>query len=240
MNIEIQNLIKTYGKESAIHIDTLDLKDIHTLAIVGPSGGGKSTLLKLLGTIEIADSGSLKVNEIEIVGLKDPKSYLHEIGFVFQHDNLFPNLTVLQNVTIHLIYTYQMDEKEATTLAEKWLNKVGILEHKDKKVHQLSGGQAQRAAIVRALITGAKLLMLDEPTSALDPELAYEVMMTLMHMKEETDMIIVTHELNFARRFADYYLFVEEGGILAHGPIEQLFAHENSRIQEFVNKITFK
>ncbi|MEF9958689.1 MAG: ATP-binding cassette domain-containing protein [Niameybacter sp.] len=240
MNIKIQNLIKTYGAESAIHIDTLHLEGIHTLAIVGPSGGGKSTLLKLLGTIEEADSGSLQVNSIEIVGIKDPKAYLHEVGFVFQHDNLFPNLTVLQNVTIHLIYTYHMREEEAQALARKWLDKVGILEHQDKKVHQLSGGQAQRAAIVRALVTGANLLMLDEPTSALDPELAYEVMMTLIHMKEETDMIIVTHELNFAKRFADYYLFVEEGKILAHGPMEELFKNENERIQDFVNKITFK
>lgn len=240
MKLEIKNLIKTFGEEQALSIDSLHLEGIQTLAIVGPSGGGKSTLLKILGTIEEADSGSIKIDEREIVGMKDYKGYLKEVGFVFQHDNLFPNLTVMQNITIHMIHTYGMKEQEAIELGERWLEKVGILEHRDKKIHQLSGGQAQRAAIVRALISGAKLLMLDEPTSALDPELAYEVMMTLIAMKEEADMIIVTHELNFARRFADYYLFVEDGKILAHGPIETLFENKEERIRDFVKKITFK
>ncbi|MGL5676073.1 MAG: amino acid ABC transporter ATP-binding protein [Cellulosilyticaceae bacterium] len=240
MKLEIKNLVKKYGDEHALNIDELYLEGINTLAIVGPSGGGKSTLLKILGTIEEADEGSIKLNDREIVGLKDYKSYLKDIGFVFQHDNLFPNLTVIENVTIHLIHTYKMTKEEAESLGEKWLEKVGVLEHKEKKVHQLSGGQAQRVAIVRALITGARLLMLDEPTSALDPELSYEVMITLIAMKEESDMIIVTHELHFAEKFADYYLFVENGSILCHGPIKELFEHPDKRIQEFVNKVTFK
>lgn len=240
MQIEIKNLLKKYKNETVLNIEEFSINKINTLAIVGPSGGGKSTLLKILATIEEADSGSLKVNGEEIVNMKDHKEYLNHVGFVFQNNNLFPNLTVLENVTIHLIYTYKINEKEAISVAEKWLDKVGILEHKNKKVDEISGGQAQRAAIVRALVSGAKLLMLDEPTSALDPELAYEVMTTLMKVKEEADIIAVTHELNFARRFADYYIFVEDGKILEHGPIEGLFNSDSSRVVEFVNKIEFK
>ncbi|OOB77295.1 MAG: hypothetical protein BEN18_10515 [Epulopiscium sp. Nuni2H_MBin001] len=240
MDIIINNFIKSFGKEKALNIQQLNLENIRTLAIVGPSGGGKSTLLKIIGTIEQADSGSLKLNNKEIVGLSEYKDYLKGVGYVFQHDNLFPNLTVMENITIHLIHTYKMAKIEAYTLAEKWLLKVGILEHKDKKLHQLSGGQAQRVAIVRALISGAHLLLLDEPTSALDPELAYEVMKTLIELKQEADIIIVTHELNFARKFADYYIFIEQGHVLSHGPIEQLFSCTDTRISTFVEKITFK
>ncbi|OON95605.1 MAG: hypothetical protein ATN36_07955 [Epulopiscium sp. Nele67-Bin005] len=240
MDLTIKNLNKTYENEQVLNIKELELTNIRTLAIVGPSGGGKSTLLKLLGTIEIATSGSLMLNNQEIVGLSDYKNYLKEIGYVFQHDNLFPNLTVIENVTIHLLHTYKIPKDEAYSTARNWLKKVGIIEHENKKLHQLSGGQAQRVAIVRALVTGAKLLMLDEPTSALDPELAYEVMMTLIGMKNEADMIIVTHELNFARRFADYYIFIENGDILSHGPIENLFENDEPRIKAFVEKMTFK
>lgn len=240
MKINIEELKKYYEETLILDIEKLELKDIRTLAIVGPSGGGKTTLLKILGTIETAEAKELSINSIPVLDDAYHKEYLKEVGYVFQANNLFPHLTVLENVTLHLVYTYGLDKQEAVLRAEKWLDKVNLLEHKDKKPSQISGGQAQRAAIVRALVKGASLLLLDEPTSALDPKLAYEVMQTLVKVKEESDIIIVTHELNFARRFADYYLFVDEGKILGHGYIEELFNAEESKIKEFVDMIGFK
>lgn len=240
MKINLKNLKKHYDNQLILDIESLDLEDIRTLAIIGPSGGGKTTLLKILATIESAEASTLEVNEIPVLEDAYHREYLKEVGYVFQSNNLFPHLTVLENITLHLIYTYQMDKKEAIDRAEKWLEKVNLLEHKDKKPSQISGGQAQRAAIVRALVTGASLLLLDEPTSALDPKLAYEVMQTLLKIKEESDIVIVTHELNFARRFADYYLFIDEGKLLSHGPIETLFDSENEAVRAFVDMIEFK
>lgn len=240
MKINLKNLKKHYDNQLILDIESLDLEGIRTLAIIGPSGGGKTTLLKILATIESAEASTLEVNEIPVLEDAYHREYLKEVGYVFQSNNLFPHLTVLENITLHLIYTYQMDKKEAIDRAEKWLEKVNLLEHKDKKPSQISGGQAQRAAIVRALVTGASLLLLDEPTSALDPKLAYEVMQTLLKIKEDSDIVIVTHELNFARRFADYYLFIDEGKLLSHGPIETLFDSENEAVRAFVDMIEFK
>lgn len=240
MKLEIKNLIKMYGEREGIHIDDFKIEGINSLAIVGPSGGGKSTFLRVLATIEEAKSEVLKINDLDISDKKNQSEYLKESGYVFQHNNLFPNLSVLENVTIHLRYTYGMKEEEANNVAEQWLDKVGILEHKNKKPNQISGGQAQRAAIVRALVTGASLLLLDEPTSALDPKLAYEVMQSLLKIKEESDVIIVTHELNFARRFADYYMFIDDGKIISHGKIEELFNNSNEDINNFVKMVEFK
>lgn len=240
MKLEIKNLIKMYGEREGIHIDDFKIEGINSLAIVGPSGGGKSTFLRVLATIEEAKSEVLKINDLDISDKKNQSEYLKESGYVFQHNNLFPNLSVLENVTIHLRYTYGMKEEEANNVAEQWLDKVGILEHKNKKPNEISGGQAQRAAIVRALVTGVSLLLLDEPTSALDPKLAYEVMQSLLKIKEESDVIIVTHELNFARRFADYYMFIDDGKIISHGKIEELFNNSNEDINNFVKMVEFK
>lgn len=240
MEINIKNLIKTYDDKVILNIESFEVRDIRALAVIGPSGGGKSTFMKVLATIEDAKADALMINNISVLDKEKRKEYLKSTGYVFQSNNLFPHLTVLENVTIHLIYTYGMNKDEAVACAMKWLDKVNILEHKDKKPNEISGGQAQRAAIVRALVTGASILMLDEPTSALDPKLAYEVMQTLMKVKEESDVIIVTHELNFARRFADYYVFIDEGKIIGHGPMEGLFAEEQKNIKSFVQMINFK
>lgn len=240
MKLEIKNLIKKYGKDEVLNIDNFKLDGVKSLAIVGPSGGGKSTLLKLLATIEEGEGELLDINSNNLFDKESHKKYLKEVGYVFQSNNLFPNLTVLENITIHLIYTYGYTEAEAIEKADIWLRKVGIYEHRSKKPNEISGGQAQRAAIVRALITGASLLLLDEPTSALDPKLAYEVMQTLLGIKEDVDTIIVTHELNFAKRFADYYIFVSKGKIIDHGNIEDLFNSKNNEVKEFVEMVSFK
>lgn len=240
MNIEIKNLIKNYEDKEILKIDSLNLKDINTLAIIGPSGGGKSTLLKILSTIEEAEADEIKVNGIDITNKNNHEDYLKEVGYVFQHNNLFPNLTVLENITIHLIYTFNMEKEKAEAKAKEWLEKIGIYDQKDKYPNQISGGQAQRAAIIRALINDAKLLLLDEPTSALDPKLAYEVMQTLMYLKDFCHTIIVTHELNFARKFADYFIFVDEGKIIYHGSINELDTVDNENIRSFMDMIKFK
>lgn len=240
MKLEIKNLVKTYGNEEVLNIKDFKIENIRSLAIIGPSGGGKSTLLKILATIEDGIGDFLKINDINLLDKKNHKEYLREVGYVFQSNNLFPNLTVLENVTIHLIHTFGMKECEAVEKANEWLKKVGIYEQKDKKPDEISGGQAQRAAIVRALIAGASLLILDEPTSALDPKLAYDVMQTLLEIKEDADTIIVTHELNFARKFADYYIFVCNGEIIDHGKIELLFESSNKKVSEFVEMVKFK
>lgn len=240
MQIAINNLKKIYDGHTILDIESFFLENVGTLAIVGPSGGGKSTLLKLLATIEKADSGTLAVNGVSVLEAETQKTYLNQIGYVFQNNNLFPHLSILDNMTLHLIHTHHIPKSTAIAKAENWLKRVDILEHKNKKPHEISGGQAQRAAIVRSLVSGASLLMLDEPTSALDPKLAYEVMQTLIEIKAHSDIIVVTHELNFARRFADYYLFIEDSKIISHGPIEKLFSEELPTVKHFVNMIEFK
>lgn len=240
MDINIKKLKKIYGDKTILNIEDFSLKGVKSLAIVGPSGGGKSTLLKILGTIEEGEGETLSINNIDLLNKENHKKYLKEVGYVFQSNNLFPNLTVMENITIHLIHSLGYSENEAKALAETWMKRVDILDHKDKKPNEISGGQAQRVAIVRALVTGAKTLILDEPTSALDPKLAYEVMQTLLGLKEETDTIIVTHELNFARKFADYYIFVDDGEIIESGKIEGLFSSQNEKVSEFVKMIEFK
>lgn len=240
MKISIKNLVKSYDSQHILSIDSLEIDHIHSLALIGPSGGGKSTLLKILATIESCEAEQLMVNDANLLEADSHKDYLKAIGYVFQSNNLFPHLSVIDNITLPLIHTYGMTKEEATLKAEKWLDHVNILEHKHKKPSQISGGQAQRAAIVRSLVAGASLLMLDEPTSALDPKLAYEVMQTLLKIKEDSDVMIITHELNFARKFADYYLFIDEGRVVSHGPMDNLFTDPSPIIQDFVSMISFK
>ncbi|MGL4737563.1 MAG: amino acid ABC transporter ATP-binding protein [Cellulosilyticaceae bacterium] len=240
MKINIQNLAKSYDNQHILAIDELLIDEIHALALIGPSGGGKSTLLKILGTIEDTQATTLMLNDINLLDTAQHARYLKEIGYVFQSNNLFPHLSVLENITLPLVHSYGLTPLEATKRAEYWLDHTGILEHKHKKPSQISGGQAQRAAIVRSLVAGTSVLMLDEPTSALDPKLAYEVMQTLLTIKENSDVILVTHELNFARKFADYYLFIDDGKILSHGPMETLFTNTDPIIADFVSMVSFK
>ncbi len=243
MNITIKKLIKYYEKEEILNIEHFEVSEISSLAIIGPSGSGKSTLLKILGRIEYEDSGEIEIDQFKLNRDKkgNESDYLSRIGFVFQSNNLFPNLSIIENITVCLQYSRHIHKYEVKDRAEACLKKVGITEeHHLKKVGQISGGQQQRVAIARALSLDAKLLLLDEPTSSLDPELAYDVMTTLIETKQMTDSVIVTHELNFARNFADYYLFLDKGRILEHGKIEQLFSSHHNRIREFVGKIAFK
>ena len=243
MKITIKKLIKYYKKEEILNLEHFEVSEISSLAIIGPSGSGKSTLLKILGRIEYEDSGEIEVDQFKLnKDKKDNESdYLSRIGFVFQSNNLFPNLSVIDNIAICLQYSRHIHKLEAGDRAKQCLEKVGITEeHHLKKIGQISGGQQQRVAIARALSLDAKFLLLDEPTSSLDPELAFDVMKTLIATKQITDSIIVTHELNFARNFADYYLFLDKGKILEHGKIGQLFDSHKKRVREFVSKIDFK
>ncbi len=232
MEIKIENLYKSFGEQIVLNKLNLAIKNINSLVIIGPSGGGKSTLLKILAGLEVSDSG-----EIEINGEKIPKEEkeLHEyrkgIGVVFQAFNLFPHLTALKNITLPLEKVHKMSIKGANKRAEILLKRFELYEHKEKYPHQLSGGQQQRVAIVRAMALKPRFLLLDEPTSALDPALTKEILEVIKELrKEKKDMILVTHEMGFAKGVADYIIFVSGGKIVEMGPPGTVF--ENPKTVE--------
>lgn len=232
MEIKIENLYKSFGEKVVLNKLNLAIKNINFLVIIGPSGGGKSTLLKILAGLEVSDSG-----EIEINGERIPKEEkeLHEyrkgIGVVFQAFNLFPHLTALKNITLPLEKVHKMSIKDANKRAEILLKRFELYEHKEKYPHQLSGGQQQRVAIVRAMALKPRFLLLDEPTSALDPALTKEILEVIKELrKEKKDMILVTHEMGFARGVADYIIFVSGGKIVEMGPLGTVF--ENPKTLE--------
>lgn len=232
MEIKIENLYKSFGEQVVLNKLNLAIKNINSLVIIGPSGGGKSTLLKILAGLEVSDSG-----EIEINGERIPKEEkeLHEyrkgIGVVFQAFNLFPHLTALKNITLPLEKVHKMSIKDANKRAKILLKRFELYEHKEKYPHQLSGGQQQRVAIVRAMALKPRFLLLDEPTSALDPALTKEILEVIKELrKEKKDMILVTHEMGFARGVADYIIFVSGGKIVEMGPPGTVF--ENPKTVE--------
>lgn len=220
MEIKIENLCKSFGEQVVLNGLNLDVKNIHSIVIIGPSGGGKSTLLRILAGLEVSDSG-----EIEVNGERIPKEEeeLHEyrksIGVVFQAFNLFPHLTALENITLPLEKVHKIPAKDAKERAETLLKRFGLYEHKSKYPHQLSGGQQQRVAIVRAMALKPKVLLLDEPTSALDPALTKEILEAIKELrKDKKDMVLVTHEMEFAKGVADCVIFVSGGKIVEMGP----------------------
>ncbi|WP_432204716.1 amino acid ABC transporter ATP-binding protein [Cetobacterium somerae] len=220
MEIKIENLYKKFGDQVVLNGLDLNLKSIHSIVIIGPSGGGKSTLLRILAGLEVADEGEIIVN-----GDKIPKEeeklheYRKEIGVVFQAFNLFPHLTALENIILPLEKVHKVSKKEAIERAEKLLKRFGLFEHKRKYPHQLSGGQQQRVAIVRAMALKPKFLLLDEPTSALDPALTKEILEAIVELrKDKKDMVLVTHEMRFAKGVADCVIFVSGGKIVEMGP----------------------
>lgn len=220
MEIKIENLCKKFGEQVVLNNLNLDLKEINSIVIIGPSGGGKSTLLRILAGLEIADGG-----EIEVNGELIPKDeeVLHEyrkrIGVVFQAFNLFPHLTALENITLPLEKVHRVSTKESVERAEILLKRFGLYEHRNKYPHQLSGGQQQRVAIVRAMALKPEFLLLDEPTSALDPALTKEILEAIKELrKDKKDMVLVTHEMEFAKGVADCVIFVSGGKIVEMGP----------------------
>lgn len=238
--IEIQNLTKSYG--SLLVLDNIS-KKIHNgniVAIIGPSGGGKSTFLRCLNLLEIPDGGKIIINGEDITNKKtDINKVRQKVGMVFQHFNLFANKNVLENLTLAPIMTGILTHKEAYKKAESLLERVGLLDKMNYFPHKLSGGQKQRIAIARSLMMNPDVILFDEPTSALDPEMIGEVL-TLMKdvARDGLTMLVVTHEMGFARNVANRIFFMEKGKIAVDDTPKNVFENpQNTRLKEFLNKI---
>ena len=233
MEIKLDHVSKYYDKKILDDL-TLELGDIHALGIIGESGCGKSTLLRLLAGIEKPKKGEIWVNGTRLSGRTD-KEYQNEIGYVFQKHNLFPHLSIKENIVLILNKVKKMPRREAESTAETMLKKVRLEEETDKKPSDVSGGQAQRASIARALATDPHIIFLDEPTAALDPILTGEVLRVIQELKGSgKDFIFVTHELKFLKNFADYILFMDKGQIVEQGPVECLANPKTELLKKFV------
>ena len=239
--LKVENLHKSYGKIEVIKGINFELKKGETKVIIGPSGTGKSTLLRCINQLDSIDKGQIWLEDIEITqSHADINQIRASIGFVFQSFNLFAHLTALDNVRIGPLRVKEMKEKEATKIAVEELKRVGLEDKKDHYPAQLSGGQQQRVSIARALSMNPKLILFDEPTSALDPELIGEVLEVMINLaKEGTTMIVVTHEMGFACSVANDIIFMDGGIILEEGPPEQIFKNpKHNRTAKFLSKIT--
>lgn len=243
--IEIKYIQKSYGDFHALKDISLTFRTGETTVIVGPSGSGKSTLLRTLNLLEVPESGILKNGNLEVdfnskISKETMMAIRKETAMVFQSFNLFPHLSVLENVTEGPLTVLKLSKTEATARAKNLLTKVGLADKLDHYPDQLSGGQQQRVAIARALAMEPDFVLFDEPTSALDPELEAEVLRVLKELaSEKLSMIIVTHNLDFAREAADRMLFLEDGKVGFDGPTKDFFESTTEpRIARFINSIT--
>ena len=223
----------------------LNVKKGEVVALIGPSGSGKSTLLRCLNQLETVDSGTIILDDITLCRTRggkltyaDPATLRRitlKMGMVFQSYNLFPHMSVMQNLTDAPMRVKRLSRAQATEQAQMLLAKVGLSDKADQYPYQLSGGQQQRVAIARALCMGPEILCFDEPTSALDPELTQEVLGVMRELaRERMTMLVVTHEMSFARDVADRVIFMEDGLIVEEGPPEQIFHSSNPRTRRFV------
>jgi polar amino acid transport system ATP-binding protein len=240
MRLKATNLCKSFGRQIVLKNVNLDLDEVHTLAFIGPSGGGKSTLLRIVAGLEKPDSGTLYLNDREIIYReKELMAHRRTVGTVFQAFNLFPHLTALQNITLPLEKVHQYNPAEARQVAAVILERFGLSEHGHKSPAQLSGGQRQRVAIARAISIKPKLLLFDEPTSALDPEMTAEVLDVIGELREEgRDLVLVTHQMGFAHRVADQIALLSRGEIIECGPPKQVLDNPQSETtRQFLAKI---
>jgi len=239
--IEVHDLVKKFGANIvALDKVNLTIDKGEVVVIVGPSGSGKSTLLRSLNLLEIPTSGSVIFEGVDITGKKvDLNKHRQKMGMVFQHFNLFPHKTVLENMTLAPIKVKGMDQAEAEKMARGLLEKVGLADRADAYPAQLSGGQKQRIAIVRALCMQPDVMLFDEPTSALDPEMVGEVLEVMRDLASQgMTMVVVTHEMGFAREVGSRVLFMDEGHLLVDQPPEQFFGSpENQRLKDFLSKV---
>lgn len=240
MKLKIDNLHKAFDGKVVLDGINLELENFHSLAIIGPSGGGKSTLLRIIAGLQKPDEGHISVNEKNIeFNEKFLKDYRKHIGVVFQSYNLFPHLTALKNIVLPLVEVHKIEKTKAEDIAKNLLKRFQLEEHGHKKPQELSGGQQQRVAVARALATDSKFLLFDEPTSALDPELTSEVLNMIKELDDqEKDLILVTHEMGFARQSCDYTLFMANGKIIEHGKSDDIFLNPKTpELKNFLDKI---
>ncbi len=238
--IRIHNLTKSFGGNQVLKGITTKIADGEVVVVIGPSGSGKSTFLRCLNRLEEADGGEIIFEGVDVNDKKTEIEKIREdMGMVFQSFNLFPHKTVMENIVMAPVLVKGVDKKEAEKKAEKLLARVGLSDKKDSYPNQLSGGQKQRIAIVRALAMEPKVMLFDEPTSALDPEMVGEVLDVMQSLAADgMTMVVVTHEMGFAREVGDRILFLEEGYLLEEGTPEEVFGHpKETRTQEFLNKV---
>lgn len=238
--IEVKDVYKVFGKVVALNGVSLNVYPGKVVVIIGPSGSGKSTLLRCMNHMEVESHGEIYVDGEHLNGDQKRLNRIRsEIGMVFQSFNLYPHLSVLENVTLAQRIVRKIDKKTAKEIAMQQLTKVGIAEKADAFPNQLSGGQQQRVAIARALAMKPKIMLFDEPTSALDPEMIKEVLDVMLLLAQEgITMVVVTHEMGFARAAADEVVFMDYGQIVEHGTPSQVFDNpQHPRTQQFLSQI---
>ncbi|MFZ9964569.1 MAG: amino acid ABC transporter ATP-binding protein [Terrimicrobiaceae bacterium] len=240
MKISLRGVAKSFGKQTVFRSLDFDVEFEHTLALVGPSGGGKSTLLRLLAGLDLPDSGEIYIDgkrlPLDETGLR---AHRQKIGIVFQAYNLFPHLSALQNIRLPLEQVHRLPPQEAKSRANQFLARFLLLDHADKQPAQLSGGQRQRIAIARALAIDPAFLLLDEPTSALDPEMTAEVLDVIAELRSSgKPIVLVTHEMGFARHTADLVALVADGGVPECSPAGEFFEQpRHDATQRFLQRV---
>ena len=234
------NLKKSYGSLEVLKSIDLQVTEGEVVCLIGPSGSGKSTLLRCLNMLEEVTSGEVVVNDFKLTDKKNDINKIREnIGMVFQHFNLFPHLTVLENITLAPVDLKKATPQQAKEKALELLERVGLKEKANENPAKLSGGQKQRVAIARALAMNPDIMLFDEPTSALDPEMVGEVLNVIKQLAQEgMTMVIVTHEMGFAREVADRVIFMDNGYIVEEGTPQEIFGNpQNERTKDFLNKV---
>jgi polar amino acid transport system ATP-binding protein len=249
--VRIRNVEKAFGENRVLRDVTLDIERGQTVSIIGASGSGKTTLLRCINLLETYDAGSIEVDGVEVGyrstanGRRRRRSETElaairaDIGMVFQLFYLFPHLTARQNVMLGLVKVRRKSKAEASEIADHWLDRVGLTEKKESLPAELSGGQQQRVGIARAVAMSPKVLLLDEITSALDPELVGEVLLVVKRLAEEgMTMIVVTHEMTFAREVGDRVVFMDDGLVLEDGPPDEVLLNpKHERLQSFLKRL---
>ena len=242
--IRVENVSKQFNKTRALKNVSLEVNKGDIISLIGPSGSGKSTLLRCIHGLEHVDSGKIYMDD-EWMNLDDEKKFRvqrNRMGFVFQHFNLFPNMSVLQNCKLAQVEVLNKTDEEAEKIALEYLNKVGLLEKKDAYPNNLSGGQKQRVAIARALCMNPDIMLFDEPTSALDPEMIKEVLEVMKDLgKQGMTMVVVTHEMGFARKVGTRVVFLDQGEIVEENTSEKFFENPQSeRAKDFLSKVFYE
>ena len=242
--IRVENVSKQFNKTRALKNVNLEVNKGDIISLIGPSGSGKSTLLRCIHGLEHVDSGKIYMDD-EWMNPDDEKKFRvqrNRMGFVFQHFNLFPNMSVLQNCKLAQVEVLNKTDEEAEKTALEYLDKVGLLEKKDAYPNNLSGGQKQRVAIARALCMNPDIMLFDEPTSALDPEMIKEVLEVMENLgKQGMTMVVVTHEMGFARKVGTRVVFLDQGEIIEENTSEEFFANPQSdRAKDFLSKVFYE
>ena len=242
--IRVENVSKNFNKTHALKNVSLEVNKGDIISLIGPSGSGKSTLLRCIHGLEHVDSGKIYMDD-EWMNPDDEKKFRvqrNRMGFVFQHFNLFPNMSVLQNCKLAQAEVLNKTDEEAEKTALEYLDKVGLLEKKDAYPNNLSGGQKQRVAIARALCMNPDIMLFDEPTSALDPEMIKEVLEVMKDLgKQGMTMVVVTHEMGFARKVGTRVVFLDQGEIIEENTSKEFFANPQSdRAKDFLSKVFYE